>query len=47
MRLSSAAQPNVRELRCSGGWASMPEALYPTLAEMNKALGALAEIRLP
>lgn len=47
MRLHSAAQPNVRELRCSGGWASISEVVYPTLAEMNKALGALAEIRLP
>jgi hypothetical protein len=47
MRLQSAAQPNVRELRCSGGWASAPDTVYPTLAEMNGALGELAEIRLP
>lgn len=46
MRLQSAAQPNVRELRCSGGWASAPDTVYPTLAEMHSALGGLAEIRL-
>lgn len=47
MRLHSAAQANVRELRCSGGWASAPETVYPTLTEMHAALGDLAEIRLP
>lgn len=46
LRLQSAAQPNVRELRCAGGWAFISTVAYPTLAEMNRALGALISIEI-
>lgn len=46
LRLQSAAQPNVRELRCAGGWAFTSTVAYPTLAEMNRALGALVSIEI-
>jgi len=46
LRLHSAEQPNVRELRCAGGWAFMSTVSYPTLAEMNRALGALISIEI-
>ena len=46
LRLQSAAQPNVRELRCAGGWAFISAVAYPTLAEMNRALGALISIEI-
>lgn len=45
-RLQSAVQPNVRELRCAGGWAFTSNVAYPTLAEMNRALGALVSIEI-
>lgn len=44
LQLQSATQPNVRELRCAGGWAFSTSVAYPTLAEMNHALGALINI---
>lgn len=46
LRLQSAAQPNVRELRCAGGRAFISAVAYPTLAEMNRALGALISIEI-
>jgi hypothetical protein len=46
LRLQSAGQPNVRELRCAGGWAFISTVAYPTLAEMNRALGALISIEI-
>ncbi len=46
LRLQSAAQPQVRELRCAGGWAFTSTVAYPTLAEMNRALGALIGIEI-
>jgi hypothetical protein len=46
LRLHSATQPNVRELRCAGGWAFTSTVAYPTLAEMNRALGALVSIEI-
>lgn len=46
LRLQSAEQPNVRELRCAGGWAFPSSVAYPTLAEMNRALGALISIEI-
>jgi hypothetical protein len=46
LRLHSAAQPHVRELRCAGGWAFTSNVAYPTLAEMNRALGALVSIEI-
>lgn len=45
-RLQSAEQANVRELRCAGGWAFISTVAYPTLAEMNRALGALISIEI-
>lgn len=45
-QLQSGAQPNVRELRCAGGWAFTSNVAYPTLAEMNRALGALVSIEI-
>ncbi|MCC7309640.1 MAG: hypothetical protein IT510_00125 [Sulfuritalea sp.] len=45
-QLQSGAQPNVRELRCAGGWAFTSNIAYPTLAEMNRALGALVSIEI-
>lgn len=47
MRLQSSAQPQVRQLRCSAGWADLTAAQYPTLAEMNATLGNWASIKLP
>lgn len=47
LRLASAEQPNVRELRCAGGWDRMSNAVYPTLAEMRSALGPLVSIEIP
>jgi hypothetical protein len=44
--LQSAEQPYVRELRCAGGWAFPSTVAYPTLAEMNRALGMLASIEI-
>lgn len=46
LRLQSAEQPNVRELRCAGGWGFPSTVAYPTLAEMNRALGALISIEI-
>ncbi len=46
LRLHSAEQANVRELRCAGGWAFPSTVAYPTLAEMNRALGALISIEI-
>jgi hypothetical protein len=46
LRLHSAEQPNVRELRCAGGWAFPSTVSYPTLAEMKLALGALISIEI-
>lgn len=46
-RLQSGEQPNVRELRCSAGWAPSGDAVYPTLAEMRGALGTLIELAIP
>ena len=46
LRLHSAAQANVRELRCAGGWAFTSTVAYPTLAEMNRALGAVISIEI-
>jgi len=45
-QLQSGAQPNVRELRCAGGWAFTSNIAYPRLAEMNRALGALVSIEI-
>lgn len=45
-RLQSAEQPNVRELRCAGGWAFISTVAYPTLAEMNRALGGFISIEI-
>jgi hypothetical protein len=47
LRLQSAEQPNVRELRCNAGWDIMPHVQYPTLAEMRAALGPLIRIAIP
>lgn len=44
LRLKSATQPQVRELRCSTGWADPASARYPSLLEMRAALGDLASI---
>jgi len=44
LRLQSAEQANVRELRCAAGWAFTSTVAYPTLAEMNLALGVLVSI---
>jgi hypothetical protein len=44
--LQSAEQANVRELRCAGGWAFISTVAHPTLAEMNRALGALISIEI-
>lgn len=46
LHLQSAEQPHVRELRCAGGWAFASSAVYPTLAEMNRALGTLLSIEI-
>jgi len=46
LRLQSAEQPQVRELRCAGGWAFPSNVAYPTLAEMNRALGTLLSIEI-
>lgn len=46
LRLHSAEQANVRELRCSGGWAFISTVAYPTLAEMKHALGDLISIEI-
>jgi hypothetical protein len=46
LRLHSAEQANVRELRCAGGWAFLSTVAYPTLAEMNRVLGALISIEI-
>jgi hypothetical protein len=45
-QLQSAEQANVRELRCAGGWAFISTVAHPTLAEMNRALGALISIEI-
>lgn len=47
MQLQSAAQPQVRQLRCSTGWAHAPEATFPSLAEIRAALGEVASLDLP
>jgi hypothetical protein len=44
--LQSAEQPKVRELRCAGGWAFPSTVAYPTLADMNRVLGALISIEV-
>jgi hypothetical protein len=44
--LQSAEQPNVRELRCAGGWAFPSSVAYPTLAEMDRVLGKLISIEI-
>jgi hypothetical protein len=46
LRLQSAEQPNVRELRCAGGWAFPSSVAYPTLAEMDRVLGKLISIEI-
>lgn len=46
LRLKSAEQANVRELRCAGGWALISAVEFPTLVEMNHALGALINIEI-
>ncbi len=46
LHLQSPDQMNVRELRCAGGWAFTSSVVYPTLAEMNHALGALINIEI-
>jgi hypothetical protein len=46
LSLQSAEQPHVRELRCAGGWAFPSSVAYPTLAEMNHALGPLVSIEI-
>jgi hypothetical protein len=46
LRLQSAEQPHVRELRCGGGWAFPSAATYPTLAEINRVLGKLIRIEI-
>lgn len=47
LRLKSAEQPAVRTLRCTGGWADLPNAVYPTLAEMRQSLGRLIALEIP
>lgn len=44
--LNSPEQLQVRELRCTSGWADQALALYPTVAEMRGALGDLAKIEI-
>lgn len=44
LRLASAAQPQVRELRCSTGWTDPASARYPSLVELRRTLGELASI---
>ncbi|NJD34146.1 MAG: hypothetical protein FIA96_04815 [Betaproteobacteria bacterium] len=44
--LQSAEQPNVRELRCAGGWAFPTSVAFPTLREIDLALGALISIEI-
>lgn len=44
--LQSVEQPNVRELRCAGGWAFPSSVAYPTLAEMSRVLGKLISIEI-
>lgn len=44
--LQSAEQPDVRELRCAGGWAFPSTVAYPTLAEMEHVLGKLISIEI-
>jgi hypothetical protein len=44
LRLQSAEQPHVREIRCAGGWAFPSSVAFPTLREMDGALGALIKI---
>lgn len=46
LQLQSSEQMNVRELRCAGGWAFTSNVAFPTLAEMNRALGPLAGIEI-
>jgi hypothetical protein len=47
LSLNSPEQTQVRELRCTAGWADRVLAVYPTVAEMRGALGELAEIEIP
>jgi hypothetical protein len=47
LSLNSPEQMQVRELRCTSGWADRVLAVYPTVAEMRGALGELAEIEIP
>lgn len=46
LSLNSPDQLQVRELRCTSGWADRMLALYPTVAEMRGALGELASIEI-
>lgn len=46
LRLNSPEQQQVRELRCTSGWADRMLAVYPTVAEMRGALGELASIEI-
>lgn len=46
LQLHSPEQMNVRELRCAGGWAFTSNVAFPTLAEMNRALGAFVSIEI-
>lgn len=46
LSLNSPEQLQVRELRCTSGWADRMLALYPTVAEMRGALGELASIEI-
>lgn len=46
LRLQSAEQPHVRELRCAGGWDFPSTVAYPTLAEMSRVLGMLISIEI-
>lgn len=44
LRLHSAAQPQVRELRCTSGWSDHSAARYPSLVDLRGTLGELASI---
>ena len=45
--LSSPRQPQVRALTCAGALDDPADAVPPTLAEIRRALGAIASLTLP